>query len=467
MMSTGPNTETNLIDSQADWFEAQVLAACCRSAKFYDRFKDIICVSDNPREVENDFSYPCDNIIYKIIGSYRASMAGHAGMDAVHPDFMHVSLRAMAQSGDMLPEQVEQAVQRVQFLATQPCESVLPILEQGVGYWVSKNRARKAAAQAAADLRWTPDELLQKISRIARVGHAAAGENYEHLFGDGWERGEPVVERISSGIARLDRVMGGGFGMKEMTLMIGSTGAGKTVFACQLASTFARNGSPGILATTEETHVQLEPRIVSNVCQIPFDQIKDGIQLDKLSREKADLVRDLRVQIGKKLVILDWINDRSKTVTEDLANEVQKFRETYGCPARWMIFDWLGGALGHLENKDLAVMRLIMARTADKLADIAYQENMVVIALAQGNILQCRNNMRVDSACLAENKSLGRKATTILGISQLQEQVDAMSNGEPPFARKQFIYVSKARKGVGGLIPIHRAFEFQRFENVS
>ncbi len=73
---------------------------------------------------------------------------------------------------------------------------------------------------------------------------------------------------------------------------------------------------------------------------------------------------------------------------------------------------------------------------------------------------------KVDSTCIAECHSLGRKATTIIGISQLQEQLDAMSNGEPPFQRRQFLYVSKSRRGIGGLIPVRRNFEFQRFDNI-
>jgi replicative DNA helicase len=260
--------------------------------------------------------------------------------------------------------------------------------------------------------------------------------------------------------------MGGGFGMKEMTLMIGSTGAGKTVFACQLATAFALNGEPGILITTEQTHDQLEPRYVACNCSIPIEQIKDGINFDKMSKAQVQLIKEMQAKIGKKMVILDWINDRSKTVCEDLSEEIRRFRSDYKVNPRWLIFDWIGGAMGAVSNKDMSVFRLIMQKTADKLADIAHQESMAVIALAQGNIKECRNNMRVDSTCLAENKSLGRNATTILGISQLQEQVDAMSSGEPPYVRKQFIFVSKARKGVGGLIPVRRAFEYQRYENL-
>lgn len=465
-MSLDPQL-AGLIDSQIDWFEANVLAACCRSVAFYNRYKDIICVSaEVAGDTENDFSYPSDNLLYRIAKTYRTTMAGHSGMDVVPMHYFHVSLLALVQTGDVQPEQVDPAMQRMQTLAAIPYEPVLPLLAQGVGYWISKNRTRKVAVQAIADTTFSPEELVAKMGRASQLGRKAEGLNYRHYVGDGWERGELNIERIQSGIARLDKAMGGGFGMKEMTLMIGSTGAGKTVFACQLATTFALNGYPGILITTEQTHDQLEPRYVACNCSIPIEQIKDGIDFNKLSRGQVQAVKEMQAKIGKKMVILDWINDRSKTVGEDLSEEVRKFRDEHKVNPRWLIFDWIGGAMGTLSTKDMAVFRLIMGQTADKLADIAHQENMAVIALAQGNIQLCKNNMRIDSPCLAENKSLGRNATTILGISQLQEQVDAMSNGEPPYLRKQFIYVSKARKGVGGLIPVRRAFEYQRYENL-
>lgn len=464
-MSLDPNI-TALIDGQRDWFEAHVLAACCRDKAFYLRFKDVICVStERPEDTENDFSYPADNLIYRVVKTYRTSMAGHSGLSDVPVNFVHVSLLALASTGDVLPENVEPAVLRFQSIAALPYENLLPFLTQGVGYWVSKNRTRNLAAQAMADPNFSPEEMVSRMGRASQLGRRAQGEKYEHYVGDGWEKGELNIDRIQSGITRLDKAMGGGFGMKEMTLMIGSTGAGKTVFACQLGTQFSLNGEPGILITTEQPHDQLEPRYVACHCTIPIDQIKDGIVMNKLSPDKVQRILEMQRKIGRKMKILDWINDRTKTVNEDLVEEVRKFREEHKINPRWMIFDWIGGGMGTLSTKDMAVYRLLVQATANKLADIAYDENLAVIALAQGNITLCKNNMRIDSSCLAECKTMGAKATTILGISQLQEQVDAMSNGEPPYLRKQFIYVSKARKGVGGLIPVRRAFEYQRYEN--
>jgi hypothetical protein len=466
MSTEAAPTIVSLIDSQPDWFEGSVLAAACRSREFYNQFHTVLCVAEQPGETQNDFSYPSDNLIYRIIGQFRQITAGMPGMDVVPESFFQVTLQAYLQLGDVQPDQIEPTLQRVKFLMNCPLEQMIPVISQGVGHWISKTRVRKVVARSMAEPSWSPVEFVRSLAVAESAGRQASAPAYAHLFGDGRKAGKLHVDRLPSGINRLDRAMGGGFGVKEMTLIIGSTGAGKTVLASQLASTFAQSGFPGIWISTEETHDQLEPRIYSNACQIPYNQIKDGIDLNKLSKDKADMALALEAKIGTNMLILDWVTDRSKTIDTDLSEEIRKFKERFKTPPRWLMFDWLGGAQGTLTTAQMAVQRQLLQQTADGLADQAVAHNMVVIALAQGNITLCRNNMKIDSSCLMDNKTLGRKATTILGISQLQEQTDAMAGGEPPYLRKQFLFASKTRRGVGGLIPIIRNFEFQRYENL-
>jgi hypothetical protein len=464
-------TETNpaistLVDGNTDWFELQVLAACCRNLGFYNRVKSTICISDKEWEERNDFSIPSHNLIYKAASRYRMMMAGQQGGEEVSLPFLQITLQAMGAAGDALPVVVQDALNWLPTLAAQDIAGLLPILEQGVGYWITKKRLFKVTTQTTANPGWSPIELVNQVSQAVQAGQMTGAVEYTHFFGEGRLADDPNVERIPSGIVKLDKAMGGGFGMGEFTLAIGATGAGKTVLTSQLASSMTVSGFPGIWITTEEGHKQLEPRVYSNICNIPYDQLKDGIKLDRLSADKAAAVKSLDALIGRSLVIADWRDDRSKTITLDLAEEVRKFRAKAGKNPRWLIFDWIGGSMGALTPQQMLVMRQLMLQAADSLSDLAVKENMAVIGLAQGNPDKCKNNARIDTTCIAECHTLGRKATTILGISQLQEQVDAMASGEPPYTRKQFIYASKTRRGIGGLIPVKRAFEFQRFDNL-
>jgi circadian clock protein KaiC len=62
-----------------------------------------------------------------------------------------------------------------------------------------------------------------------------------------------AIERMRTGIAGLDQALGGGLPRGRTTLVVGSPGAGKTVFALQALAQGARLGEAGVLLTFEES----------------------------------------------------------------------------------------------------------------------------------------------------------------------------------------------------------------------
>ena len=86
-MQQAPN-HNNLVDTQRDWFEAQVLAGCLQSKAFYERVAGVLCVDpQNTKKDFEDFSYPVDNLIYRLLRHYRQSSSG-----AGRPDHQNVAL---------------------------------------------------------------------------------------------------------------------------------------------------------------------------------------------------------------------------------------------------------------------------------------------------------------------------------------------------------------------------------------
>jgi circadian clock protein KaiC len=63
----------------------------------------------------------------------------------------------------------------------------------------------------------------------------------------------PAVERMRSGITGLDEALGGGLPRGRTTLVVGGTGAGKTIFAIQTLAQGVLMGEPGVLVTFEES----------------------------------------------------------------------------------------------------------------------------------------------------------------------------------------------------------------------
>jgi circadian clock protein KaiC len=65
------------------------------------------------------------------------------------------------------------------------------------------------------------------------------------------------VQRIGSGIAKLDGFLGGGLFKRSSTLLAGNTGTGKTLLGLQFIVHGAMNGEPGIISSFEETPQEL------------------------------------------------------------------------------------------------------------------------------------------------------------------------------------------------------------------
>lgn len=63
---------------------------------------------------------------------------------------------------------------------------------------------------------------------------------------------EQKLERISSGIVGLDEVVGGGFVQKQIIMLSGPAGSGKSVFALQYLMAGARKGEKGVLISLEK-----------------------------------------------------------------------------------------------------------------------------------------------------------------------------------------------------------------------
>ena len=65
--------------------------------------------------------------------------------------------------------------------------------------------------------------------------------------------GAVAVGRAPTGIGGLDEALGGGLPEGRVTLVVGATGAGKTIFALQALSVGVRRGEAGVLLTFEES----------------------------------------------------------------------------------------------------------------------------------------------------------------------------------------------------------------------
>jgi len=71
------------------------------------------------------------------------------------------------------------------------------------------------------------------------------------------------VEMLETGISGLDFICCGGLPRGRTTLVSGTAGSAKTVFACQFLAEGVRRGEPGVFVTFEEPVQDIRRNMVS------------------------------------------------------------------------------------------------------------------------------------------------------------------------------------------------------------
>src|SRR5262249_14442534 len=93
------------------------------------------------------------------------------------------------------------------------------------------------------------------------------------------------VSKVSSGIAGLDEITGGGLPRGRPTLVCGGPGRGKTLFSLEFLVRGALRGEPGVFVSFEET----EDDLVKNMRSLGYD-------LTDLIRRKALAIEYVRIE---------------------------------------------------------------------------------------------------------------------------------------------------------------------------
>ena len=131
------------------------------------------------------------------------------------------------------------------------------------------------------------------------------------------------ADRVSTGIAGLDDMLGGGMPRTSSTVIQGATGTGKTLIGLQFLLEGARRGEPGIQFTLEETADQLrgiaqgfgwDLRELENRGLFSFRYVSPV----ELSTDAfLDRARQLIEQIGAKRAVLDSLTSMALGVASE------------------------------------------------------------------------------------------------------------------------------------------------------
>lgn len=160
-------------------------------------------------------------------------------------------------------------------------------------------------------------------------------EKKEHKPGKGEEkRGRTValshiqndeVQRVSTGIGELDRVLGGGIVPGSLILLGGDPGIGKSTLLLQVADYIARQGEKVLYLSGEESFRQIRLRSL----RLGIDN--ENIYL--LNEQNIDFLGDFIQEVKPGLIIIDSIQTVYSSSISSVPGSVSQLRE---CTARIM-----------------------------------------------------------------------------------------------------------------------------------
>ena len=451
-------------DSDPALFERMVLLSVDQFRDTFQVYGNFLCRFDNEPEWIRDFEVPVHNAIYRCIHDYHKLVSSADNYKPIGDQLLRAFLTQQAANGspDIGMDEIDEAVEYMKTIRDINQGVAVMAVSKNIVRWLTKRRMNEAMRRVMQVDGWDPEVMMSATS--AAVSNVRLGEGEKlSKFGDGLDRNLPPKKRYPiPGMNEFNMIIGGGFAHGELSLFIAPTGGGKTVLALQIAVGLALQNLHVLFITTEQRPIELEPRIISAWCQVPFDTIRDGVEMNKLAGFQREAIAKLRTKLDGKLWFEDWSSVRNVSIQDDLDNLIMEHERRHG-KLDAIVFDWMGGALGELSRNDMHVYRLLLHNTGEVLGKLADIHDIIVVSFAQAALKQAWNKKKVDATMIGECKSLGNKAENIHGISCMLTPDANLEEVEESFLTEQYLYTSKSRKSSGKGCKLYRDFAFQRF----
>ena len=136
-------------------------------------------------------------------------------------------------------------------------------------------------------------------------------------------RSDAISEPLPSGIASLDRILGGGIDRASSTLVVGPAGTGKSAIAAQFAAAAAARGETASMFLFEERIGTLKKRAAQLGAPLDAHVAAQRLRLRQVDPaelapdEFAQMVRDDVEEHGARLVVIDSINGYFTAMPEE------------------------------------------------------------------------------------------------------------------------------------------------------
>lgn len=276
---------------------------------------------------------------------------------------------------------------------------------------------------------------------------------------------------LSSGFTKLD-AMTSGWQKSDLIILAARPAMGKTAFALSMAKNMAVDGVPDIDAdgnpirrqvhvaffSLEMSNVQLVNRLISNVCSIPGNKIKNG-QLESYEWKQLD------TQIKRLFDAPLYVDDTPSLSIFELRTKARRLVREHGVEV--IMVDYLqlmnasGISVGSRQEEVSTISR--------SLKGLAKELNIPIIALSQLNRgVENREGIegkRPQLSDLRESGAIEQDADIVAFIHRPEYYKIYENENHQDMHGMAEIILAKHRNGAVGTVTLRFRGEFVRFQN--
>ena len=350
-----------------------------------------------------------------------------------------------------------------------------------------------AAKAARIDVDSEPKEQIvdaeQKLYALAEQGQTEQGfQSFLTAVTDAVKVANAAYQRegglagVSTGLIDMDKKLGG-LHRSDLLILAGRPSMGKTSLATNVAFNIARAYKKGIIASGEEGAIdggvvgffslemsaeQLATRILSEVAEIPSNQIRRGNFTESEFRRIVDAAKELEAAPL-------FIDDTPALPISQLAARARRLKRTHGLDALFIDYLQLVRGTGRSENRVNEISEITMGLKA-----IAKELDIPVIALSQlSRQVENREDKRPQLSDLRESGSIEQDADVVMFVFREEyykerekpgdHELDKMGIWQEEMERlhgKAEVVIGKQRHGPIGTVELSFEGQFTRFGNL-
>lgn len=311
------------------------------------------------------------------------------------------------------------------------------------------------------------DELKDNINSIQKGFQISNEKNAKELVIELREALEKeFIEGLlgpGTGLISIDKHYKGDVA-GDVRIIAGSTGSGKTAFACSEIlnccfdkdKNLLKEQTPVVIYNLEMKSVKLSTRLLSNLSSIP----KDVISLNKFDQYEKIRYKEYLEEFEKSKI---FIEDRNDLTINQLETSLPSLVKKHGIKKAYVDYVQL---MKPDPTKKYQTREQEIADIGRRIKALARKLNITIVILAQLNdeVLKVRNCMP-NKSHIRECKSLGHDADNIMLLWRPEYYESVIENLKEiycpiynvtitDFTNVAFIIFDKCREGITGKIPI-------------